>query len=79
MCQLYFDLVVSCTRLGMLDPFDGWCFWHDLSKVCEYTTTYEKVAHGLGIHNDSSSSYLKMYLLGHISLGKGGKHGKKIV
>jgi hypothetical protein len=31
----------------MMEPFDGSCFGHALSKVCEYATIDEKVAHGL--------------------------------
>jgi hypothetical protein len=39
--------LVSCVSLAMMEPFNGSYFGHALSKVCQYATTYDKVAHGL--------------------------------
>jgi hypothetical protein len=39
--------IVSCVDLDTTEPFDGSCFGHALSKVCQYATFDEKVAHGL--------------------------------
>jgi len=41
------NYVVSCVSLAMMEPFDGSCFGHVLSKVCHYAITNEKVAQGL--------------------------------
>jgi hypothetical protein len=41
------NFVVLCVSLAMMEPFDGSCFGHVLSKVCQYATIDEKVAHGL--------------------------------
>ncbi len=40
-------MVVSCASLGMFEPFDGSCFEHAPSKVCQYVIMDEKMAHGL--------------------------------
>jgi hypothetical protein len=36
--------IVSCASLVMIEPFNGSCFEHALSKVCQYVATDEKVA-----------------------------------
>jgi hypothetical protein len=41
------NLVVSRASLAMFEPFDGSCFEHAPSKVCQYVIMDEKVAHGL--------------------------------
>jgi hypothetical protein len=33
--------------LGLLEPFDGSCLGHALSKVCEYAITNDKMCIGL--------------------------------
>ncbi len=33
-CASVFNSIVSCGNLGSLEPFDGSCFGHELSKVC---------------------------------------------
>jgi len=43
-CASALNFVVSCASLAMMEPFDGLCFGHALSKVCQYATTDEKVA-----------------------------------
>ncbi len=35
--------IVSCNVLGLKESFQGTCFDHTFSKMCEYATTYEKV------------------------------------
>jgi hypothetical protein len=42
-CANALNFVVSCNNLGLLEPFDGSCFVHALSKVCQYIITYDKV------------------------------------
>jgi hypothetical protein len=42
-----FKLVVSCGDFGIVESFDGSCYWHALSKVCQYASSNEKVAHRL--------------------------------
>jgi hypothetical protein len=39
--------IVSCNVLGLKESFQGTCFDHAFSKMCEYATTYEKVCKGL--------------------------------
>jgi hypothetical protein len=34
--------LVSCNVLGLKESFQGTCFDHAFSKVCQYATTYEK-------------------------------------
>jgi hypothetical protein len=46
-CANVLNFVVLCVSLAMMEPFDGSCFGHALSKVCQYATINEKVAHGL--------------------------------
>jgi hypothetical protein len=41
------NFVVSCVSLAMMESFNGSYFGHALSKVCQYATTDDKVAHGL--------------------------------
>jgi hypothetical protein len=33
-CASALNFVVSCASLAMMEPFDGLCFGHALSKVC---------------------------------------------
>jgi hypothetical protein len=33
-CASALNFVVSCNNLGLLEPFDGSCVRHELSKVC---------------------------------------------
>jgi hypothetical protein len=42
-CANALNFVVSCSNLGLLEPFDDSCFRHALSKVCQYIITYDKV------------------------------------
>jgi hypothetical protein len=37
------NYVVSYNSLGLLKPFDGSCFEHEFSKVCEYGITNDIV------------------------------------
>jgi hypothetical protein len=46
-CVQALKVVVFCVDLDTTKPFDGYCFGHALSKVCQYVTSDEKVAHGL--------------------------------
>jgi hypothetical protein len=41
--QSAFIFVGLCDFLGLLKPFDGSCFGHALSKVCQYAMINEKV------------------------------------
>jgi hypothetical protein len=41
------NYVFSCVSLVMMEPFDGSCFGHTLSKVYHYAITNEKVAQEL--------------------------------
>jgi hypothetical protein len=36
--------IISCSLLSLLEPFGGTCLGHALSKICQYTTTYDKVS-----------------------------------
>jgi hypothetical protein len=36
------NFVVLCVSLAMMEPFEGSCFEHALSKVCQYATIDEK-------------------------------------
>jgi hypothetical protein len=40
-------LIISCNVLGFKESFQGTCFDHAFSKVCQYATTYEKNYKGL--------------------------------
>ncbi len=42
-CASALNSIVSCNNLRLLDPFDGSCLRHALSKVCQYVTTNDKV------------------------------------
>jgi hypothetical protein len=33
-CENVLNFIVSCNNLGLLKPFDGFCFGHAFSKVC---------------------------------------------
>jgi hypothetical protein len=46
-CASTLTSIVSCNNLGLLEPFDGTCFKHALSKVCQYAIANEKVSTGL--------------------------------
>ncbi len=35
--------IISCSPLGLLEPFGGTCLRHALSKICQYATTYDKL------------------------------------
>jgi hypothetical protein len=39
-----FIFIISCSPLGLLEPFGGICFEHAFSKICQYATTYDKVS-----------------------------------
>ncbi len=39
--------IVSCNVLGLKESFQGTCFDHAFSKMCQYATTYEKIYKGL--------------------------------
>jgi len=39
--------IVSCNVLGFKESFQGTCFDHAFSKMCQYATTYEKNYKGL--------------------------------
>jgi hypothetical protein len=39
--------IMSCSPLGLLEPFGGTCFRHALLKVCQYVITYDKMSIGL--------------------------------
>jgi hypothetical protein len=41
-CASALTSIVSCNNLGLLEPFDGTCFGHALSKVCQYATKMQK-------------------------------------
>ncbi len=38
-CANALNPIVLCYSLGLLEPFDGSCFRHALSKVCQYVIT----------------------------------------
>jgi len=42
-CANALNFVVSCSNLGLLEPFDGSCFGHAFLKECQYIITYDKV------------------------------------
>jgi hypothetical protein len=46
-CVQVLKVVVSCVNVDTTKPFDGYCFGHMLSKVCQYVTSDKKVACGL--------------------------------
>jgi hypothetical protein len=43
-CASGLNSIVSCANLVMMESFNGSCFGHVLSKVCQYATTDNKVA-----------------------------------
>jgi hypothetical protein len=42
-CVNALNFILSCNNLGLLEPFDGLCFGHALSKVRQYTMIDEKM------------------------------------
>jgi len=46
-CAQALKAIVPCVDLDKAKPFDGYCFGHTLSKVCQYVTFDEKVGCGL--------------------------------
>jgi len=42
-CASALIFIVSCSILALLKPFNDSCLGHTLSKVCQYTTTNEKM------------------------------------
>jgi len=42
-CVNALNLIVSCNNLELLEPFDGPCSAHALSKVCQYAMINEKM------------------------------------
>jgi len=48
--------ITSCNNLGLLEPFDGSCLGHVLSKVCQYATIDEKYYVGLSCTSIKSFS-----------------------
>ncbi len=46
-CAQALKAVVSCVNLDKAKPFDGHCFGHTLSRVCQYVIFDEKVGFGL--------------------------------
>jgi hypothetical protein len=58
--------------------FDGSCFGHALSNVCQYATTYEKVAQGLSYaFIKTAQTNIKNGLPSQRSLGRGDLHAIK--
>jgi hypothetical protein len=39
--------IISCDMLGLEEFFQGTCFGHAFSKVCQYATTKKKVCKNL--------------------------------
>jgi hypothetical protein len=50
----------------MFEPFDGSCFEHALSKVCQYVTIYDKVVSGFKY---ASMKLAQFFCEGEISMG----------
>ncbi len=73
------NLVVSCASLGMFEPFDGSCFEHAPSKVCQYVIMDDKMAHGLSCTSIKivQIDIQKCNVLPK-RFGKEGKNGKKL-
>jgi hypothetical protein len=56
----------------MFEPFDGSCFEHELSKVCQYVTIYNKVASGFKYASKKSAQfYIKKCITWPKKFGKG--------
>ncbi len=43
-CVNALTFIVSCNNLSLLEPFDGTCFRHALSKVCHFIIKNEKLS-----------------------------------
>jgi hypothetical protein len=43
-CAFALSFIVSCSNLALLEPFDGLCLGHALSKVFRYVTSNDKVS-----------------------------------
>jgi hypothetical protein len=73
-------LVVSCQNLGLKDAFQGTCFGHTMSKVCQYGTMDDKVS--IGLHEVSiklGQNDVQIALHGPRSLGNAAKSGQRLV
>jgi hypothetical protein len=46
-CAFALSSIISCSNLAILEPFDGLCLGHALSKVCQYVISNDKMCIGL--------------------------------
>jgi hypothetical protein len=71
--------VVKCETLGLEESFQGTCFGHVFSKVCQYATTDDKVCKNLKyVFIKSAQANLQNGLLGQRNLGKVIKNGTEL-
>jgi len=56
-CASALNSIILCASLAMMEPLNGSCFGHALSKVSHYAIINEEVAHGfvLCIYKDHQS------------------------
>jgi len=43
-CATTFNSIISCGGLNLTSPFEGYCFEHAFSKVCQYAILDKKMA-----------------------------------
>lgn len=79
-CVQAFKLVVSCGDFGIVEPFNGSCYRHVLSKVCQYANFDEKVAHRLHyVLIKSTHNNIQKCITCSKNPAEGGRHGKRHV
>jgi hypothetical protein len=71
-CASAMNSIISCNSMGLLEPIDGLCFGHALSKVCQYATTNKNMFTNLSYTSIKrcSKCHLEMYYMTQ-KMGKG--------